>query len=62
MENFPCACGKPVDKSKIQRLVFYNSIVDILYELDDKFRNPDNEETPLHLEAKFRDVVILGNA
>jgi hypothetical protein len=55
IQNFKCACGGTLDYSKIQQLVFYNSIVDIVYELDDKFLNPYQEV--LHLDAN----IILGN-
>jgi hypothetical protein len=42
--------------------VFYNSLVDITYELADRIRNPDDKEKTMHLEARGKDVVILGNA
>lgn len=40
LNNCNCACGNELVQSNIQRLVFYNSIVDIEYELTDKGRNP----------------------
>jgi hypothetical protein len=52
IESCLCACGQKIDLSKVQRLVFCNSIVDIKYNLVDWVNNPNKEVKTLHLEAR----------
>jgi hypothetical protein len=35
--------------------------VDITYDLADRIKNPDGKEKTMHLEARGKDVVILGD-
>lgn len=48
--------------TKLLRLVFCNAIVDIKYNLVDQENNPNKETRTMHLEARYNDVVVLGNA
>jgi hypothetical protein len=44
-------------------LALYNSIVNIEYSLREEFRNSDVQaRIPLHLEARGRDIVVLGES
>jgi hypothetical protein len=42
--------------------LFYNSIIDLEYDLIDSIKNPKRLSKKMHLEAKDNGVVILGNA
>jgi hypothetical protein len=56
-----CYCGKPIIYKAISRLIFYHTVVDIEFDLKDKVLNPKEETKTMHLEAKGREVIVIGN-
>jgi hypothetical protein len=45
----------------IEKLIFYKSIVKILYNLKNQDLNPKKLEKTLDFETKDRDAIVLGN-